>query len=65
MESLIVLNGQYYCGVNAVNNKLIFKPSRSEAVALSEDMKNSILHAIFGWVMDNEIKLKRLEVLRA
>lgn len=65
MKSLIVLNGQYCCGENTEENKLVFIPERSKAVAVDERRLRFIDQCIFSWFMSGEIVLKRIEVLKA
>lgn len=39
MKSLVVLNGEYYCGENTQENKLVFLPERAKAVvSMIEDL---------------------------
>ncbi|EGW39186.1 hypothetical protein [Desulfosporosinus sp. OT] len=64
MKALIVLNGKYYAGENEKENKLVFEPERSKAVPVDEERLKFIVNAISGWVMDDEIQLGRLEILR-
>lgn len=63
MKQLIVLNGQFYCGENKEDNKLMFDPDRSKAVAVDGRRVRFIVHNIYGWFRANEIKLQRLEIL--
>lgn len=64
MKALVVLNGDYYAGENKDENKLIFIPERAKAVPVDEKRLKFIIDAISGWVMNDVIQLKRLEVLR-
>lgn len=64
MKHLLVLNGKYYAGENTKENKLVFELERSKAVPVDEERLKFIVSTISGWVTDNEIQLKRLEVLR-
>ena len=63
MKALIVLNGEYYAGENTKENKLVFEPERSKAVPVDERRLKFIISAISGWITDDVIKLRRLEVL--
>ncbi|KLU66735.1 hypothetical protein DEAC_c14030 [Desulfosporosinus acididurans] len=64
MKHLLVLNGQYYSGENAAENKLVFKEGRSNAVAIDERRLRYLIQTIIGWFMSGEIELKRIEVLK-
>jgi len=65
MRSLVVLNGQYYAGENKEDNKLMFRPSRSKAVAVDERRVRFIVQSILRWFMNQDITLQRLEILKA
>lgn len=64
MKSFVVLNGQYYAGENAKENKLMFLEGRENAAAIDERRLRYILRTIIGWFMSGEIELKRIEVLK-
>ena len=64
MSNLLVINGKFYAGTDS-ENKLILKDNRSEALPLDGDELKIAMGAIFCRVMADEIKLQRLEVLRA
>jgi len=64
MKSLIVLNGKFYAGTDQ-NHKLILKDKRSDALPIDSDELKIVIGAMFCRVMADEIKLKRLEVLRS
>ena len=64
MSNLIVLNGKFYAGTDP-ENKLILKDNRTEALPIDGDELKIVMGAIFCRVMADEIKLKRLEVLRS
>ncbi|KUO70164.1 MAG: hypothetical protein APF81_03830 [Desulfosporosinus sp. BRH_c37] len=63
MKQLIVLNGQFYCGENKEDNKLMFDPDRSKAIEVDERRVRYIVHNIYGWYRYREIKLQRLEII--
>ncbi|EHQ92163.1 hypothetical protein [Desulfosporosinus youngiae] len=65
MKALVVLNGLYYAGENTQENKLIFRPNRSEAVVVDERRLRFIVQSILRWFMDRDIALQRLEILKA
>jgi hypothetical protein len=63
---ILVLNGQYYAGKNEKHNALVFAKKRAEAVKIENVSElHVILETVFGWVIDGEIELKRIEVLMA
>jgi hypothetical protein len=64
-KSLVVLNGQYYCGENKEENKLVFLPERSKAIRVDERRVRFIIQSILRWNMSGEISLRRLEILKA
>ncbi|WP_407310967.1 hypothetical protein [Desulfosporosinus sp. SB140] len=64
MKALVVLNGQYYAGKNDQDNKLIFELERAKAVPVDDEGLKFIVQTVAEWVVDNEIELKRLEILR-
>ena len=64
MSNLIVLNGKFYAGTDP-DHKPILKDKRSEALPIDGDELKIVMGAMFCRVMADEIKLKRLEVLRA
>jgi 5-keto 4-deoxyuronate isomerase len=63
-RSLVVLNGQYYCGENKEDNKLVFHPERAKAVAIDERRLRFIVQSIYYWFRSGEIQLQRLEILK-
>ncbi|MCO1599770.1 hypothetical protein [Desulfosporosinus nitroreducens] len=63
MKAIVVLNGQFYSGENTEENKLTFSSKRSDAVIIDERRLRFIIKTITNWFMDEEIVLKRLEVL--
>lgn len=63
MKAIVVMNGQFYSGENAQENKLNFSPDRSKAVVVDERRLRFITRSVLGWFMAGEIELKRLEIL--
>jgi len=64
VSNLIVLNGQFYAGTDQ-DHRLILVDKRSEALPIDSDELKIVVGAMFCRVMADEIKLKRLEVLKA
>lgn len=64
-NKILVVNGKFYAGENTVENVLVFSPERNEAVLIGEAGLKSVIKSVLGWVVDGEIELKRIEVLRA
>lgn len=65
MKAIVVLNGQYYCGENKEDNKLVFLPERAKAVAIDEKRLRFIVQSIYHWFRSGDIQLQRLEILKA
>lgn len=64
MSNLLVLNGQYYSGVNTEANTLTFAEKRAEATKIkTESELQSILEIVLGWVAYDGFKVRRIEVL--
>lgn len=63
MSNFLVLNGGYFTGHNTELNVLTFEHDRSKAKPLSKDALGLVLRVVMCWIADNEIELKRLEVL--
>lgn len=64
MNAIVVLNGQFYSGENAQENKLTFSPHRSKAVVVDERRLRYITQTALRWFMGGEIVLNRFEILR-
>ena len=64
-NKILVVNGKFYAGENPVENVLVFSPERHEAVPIGEAGLKSVIKSVLGWVVDGEIELRRIEVLRA
>ena len=65
MKAIVVMNGQFYSGEDTKENKLNFCQERANAVAVDERRVRFIVRTILGWFMSGEIKLQRLEILKA
>jgi len=63
MKAIVVMNGQFYSGENARDNKLNFSPERSKAVVVDERRLRDITKSVFNWSLDGTIDLRRFEVL--
>lgn len=64
MSNLLVLNGQYYAGVNTEQNTITFAEKRVEAKKIeTESELQSILEIVLGWVAYDGFKVRRIEVL--
>lgn len=64
MKNLLVLNGQYYVGKDTEKNNLIFDCDRKNAKIIeSEECLYDVLETIFGWILFEGFKLRRIEVL--
>ena len=62
MESIVVMNGQFYAGENA--NKLNFSTNRKQAVIVDERRLRYITQSVLRWSMNREIELKRFEIFK-
>ena len=62
---IIVLNGEYYAGRNNDENLMILEKRKSDAKILAKSEMCYVLQSILHGVMNGEIDLKRIEVLRA
>lgn len=63
MNKLLVLNGGYFAGHDTDLNVLLFESDRSKAKPLSKEALGIVLRVVMCWIADDEIELKRLEVL--
>jgi len=63
MKAIVVMNGQFYAGENARDNKLNFSPDRKKAVIVDDRRLRQITKSVFNWSLDGTIELRRFEVL--